>query len=142
MPEVSFKSLVTVHGQNQLTGWANDAPGALNESAAKGLNLAEAPQRGAFRRRATGARAESDLEFTSEVVSKNAGEHVQLVPYPRLDRYVVHLAVRLELGEDALLRATSFVEENDLAWPDFPVGHHDLELAAVLDGLEQVELDG
>ena len=40
MPEVSFKSLVTVHGQNQLTGWANDAPGALDESAAKGLNLA------------------------------------------------------------------------------------------------------
>ena len=39
MPELSFESLVTVHGQNQLTGWANDAPGALDESAAKGLNL-------------------------------------------------------------------------------------------------------
>ena len=89
MPELSFKSLVTVHGQNQLTGRANDAPGALDESAAKGLNLAEAPQRGTFCRRATGARVESDLEFTSEVVSKNTGEHVQLVSHPRLDRYVV-----------------------------------------------------
>ena len=27
-----------------------------------------------------------------------------------------HLAVRLEFGEDALLRAPPFVEENDLAW--------------------------
>ena len=71
---------------------------------------------GAFCRRATGARVESDLEFTSEVVSKNTGEHVQLVSHPRLDRYVVHLAMRLEFGKDTLLRATSFVEEDDLAW--------------------------
>ena len=75
-------------------------------------------------------------------MSKNAGEHVQLVPNPRLDRHVAHLAVRLELGEDALLRAPPFVEENDLARTDSLVGHDDLELAPVLDGLEQVELNG
>ena len=34
------------------------------------------------------------------------------------------------------------MEENDLAWTDSLVGRDDLELASVLDGLEQVELDG
>ena len=142
MPELRFESFVTVHGEDQLTGWADDAPGTLKESTTKSLNLAEAPQRGAFRRGATGARVESDLEFASKVVSKNAGEHVQLISHPRLDRYVVHLAMRFELGEDALLRATSIVEDNDLAWIDFLVGYDDLELVAILDGLKQIELNG
>ena len=48
-------------------------------------------------------------------MSENAGEHVQLVADSGLDRYVIHLAMRLELGEDALLRVTAFVECNDLA---------------------------
>ena len=82
------------------------------------------------------------LKLASEVVSKNSGEHVQLIPDPRLDRHVAHLAVRLELGKDALLRAPSFVEENDLAWIDSLVGHDNLELVSVLDGLKQIELNG
>ena len=88
------------------------------------------------------ARIEPHLKLASEVVSKNAGEHVQLIPDPRLDRHVAHLAVRLELGKDALLRAPSFVEENDLAWIDSLVGHDNLELVSVLDGLKQIELNG
>ena len=58
-------------------------PGALNEGTAKGFDFAKAPQRGTFRRRAAGARRESHLEFAGEVVSENAGEHVQLVSNPR-----------------------------------------------------------
>ena len=103
MTQLSFESCVAVHRQNQLAGGANDAPGALNEGTAKGLDLSKAPQSGAFRGRTAFARIEPHLELASEVVSKNAGEHVQLIPDPRLDRHVAHLAVRLELGKDALL---------------------------------------
>ena len=142
MAELSFESFVTVHRQDRFTGWANDAPGALNEGTAKGFDFAKAPQRGTFRRRAAGARRESHLEFAGEVVSENAGEHVQLVSNPRLDRYVAHLAVRLELGKDSLLRPPSFVEENDLAWIGLVVGHDDLELVSIFDGLKQIELNG
>ena len=63
MAELSFESFVTVHRQDRFTGWANDAPGALNEGTAKGFDFAKAPQRGTFRRRAAGARRESHLEF-------------------------------------------------------------------------------
>ena len=59
-----------------------------------------------------------------------------------LDRYVAHLAVRLELGKDSLLRPPSFVEENDLAWIGLVVGHDDLELVSIFDGLKQIELNG
>ena len=142
MAELSFESFVTVHRQDRFTGWANDAPGALNEGTAKGFDFAKAPQRGTFRRRAAGARRESHLEFAGEVVSENAGEHVQLVSNPRLDRYVAHLAVRLELGKDSLLRPPSFVEENDLAWIGLVVGHDDLELVSIFGGLKQIELNG
>ena len=114
----------------------------MNEGTAKGFDFAKAPQRGTFRRRAAGARRESHLEFAGEVVSENAGEHVQLVSNPRLDRYVAHLAVRLELGKDSLLRPPSFVEENDLAWIGLVVGHDDLELVSIFDGLKQIELNG
>ena len=114
----------------------------MNEGTAKGLDFAKAPQGGAFRRRTALARIDLHLKLTSEVVSENAGEHVELVPNPRLGRHVAHLAVRLELGEDALLRAPPFVEQNGLAWTGSLVGHDDLELVPVLDGLEQVELDG
>lgn len=47
---------------------------------------------------------------TSEVMDENAGEHVELVACLRLDRHVAHLAVRLELGEDTLLRSPPFYE--------------------------------
>ena len=100
MTQLSFESCVTVHRQNQLAGGANDAPGALNEGSAKGLDLSKAPQGRAFRGRTSLARIEPHLKLASEVVSKNAGEHVQLVPNPPLDRHVAHLAVRLELGKD------------------------------------------
>ena len=50
MTQLSFESCVTVHRQNQLAGGANDAPGALNEGLAKGLDLSKAPQGRAFRR--------------------------------------------------------------------------------------------
>ena len=214
MTQLSFESCVAVHRQNQLAGEANDAPGALNEGTAKGLDLSKAPKSGAFRGRTALARIEPHLKLASEVVSKNTGEHVQLIPDPRLDRHVAHLAVRLELdaqlasryppprvfigaitpssdtatvhavsatssvssripasncarcasqradnalgsrsselfegvmlpnGKDALLRAPSFVEENDRAWIDFLVGHDNLELVSVLDGLKQIELNG
>ena len=89
---------------------ANDAPGALNEGTAKGFDFAKAPQRGTFRRRAAGARRESH-QFPGQVGDQ---EHVQLVSNPRLDRYVAHLAVRLELGKDSLLRPPSFVEGTTL----------------------------
>ena len=103
MSELSFSTIVAVHGEDQFTGWANNAPGALDEGTPKGPDLPEAPQRGALGGRATGARVELDLQLASEVVSEDAGEHVQLVADPGLDRYVVHLAMRLELGEDAFL---------------------------------------
>ena len=64
----------------------------------------KAQEGGAFRGRTTLARIEPHLLFASEVLSKNAGEHVQLIPDGRLDRHVTHLAVRLELGKDALLQ--------------------------------------
>ena len=55
---------------------------------------------------------------------------------------LAHLAVRLELGKDSLLRPPSFVEENDLAWIGHVVGHDDLELVSIFDGLKQIELNG
>ena len=61
MPEFSFASSVGVHGEGQLPGWANHAPGALDEGTAKGSNLPEAPQRGALCGGAAGARVELDL---------------------------------------------------------------------------------
>ena len=74
-------------------------------------------------------------------MSENAGEHVQLVADSGPDRYVIHLAVRLELGEDALLRATAFVECNDLARAHPLIGDDDLELVPIFGGLKQVELN-
>ena len=56
MTQLSFESCVAVHWQDQLSGGANDAPGSLNEGAAKRLDLAKAPQCGAFRRRVALAR--------------------------------------------------------------------------------------
>ena len=82
------------------------------------------------------------LELAREVVSEDASKHVELVPDLRLDRHVAHVAVRLELGKNALLRTPCFVEEHDLAWIEPLVGHDDLELVSVLDGLKEVELDG
>ena len=81
------------------------------------------------------------LEFASEVVGKNAGKHVQLVAGPNPDRHVIHLAMRLEFGEDALLRPSTLMEGNDIARVHPLVGDDDLEFAAVLEGSEQVELD-
>ena len=61
------------------------------------------------------ARMDAHLKLASEVVSEQAGEHVELVAHPGLDRHVVHLAVRFEFGEDALLGASTFVEQGGLA---------------------------
>ena len=80
MTQLSFESCVAVHRQNQLAGGANDAPGALNEGTAKGRDLSKAPQGGAFRGRTALAGIEPHLKLASEVVSMNAGEHVQLIP--------------------------------------------------------------
>ena len=49
--------------------------------------------------------------------------------------------MRLEFGEDALLRAPAFVECNDLARAHSFVGDDDLELVPVHGGLKQVELN-
>ena len=43
MSELSFSTFVAVHGQDQFAGWANDAPGTLDEGTTKGPNLPEAP---------------------------------------------------------------------------------------------------
>ena len=60
-------------------------------------------------------------------MSKDAGDHVQLVADSDLDRYVIHQAMRLEFGEDALLRTTSFVEGNNLARTHSLIGEDDFE---------------
>ena len=49
--------------------------------------------------------------------------------------------MRLEFGEDTLLRTAAFVEGDDLAWGHSFVGDDDLEFVPVFGGLEQVELD-
>ena len=139
--ELTFSTFVAVHGEDQFAGWADNASGALDEGTTKGPNLPEAPQRGTLCGRAPGARVELDLKLASEVVSNNAGEHVQLVADPGLDGYVVHLTMRLELGEDTLLRTAAFVEGNDLARVHSFVGDDDLEFVPVLSGLKQVELN-
>ena len=78
MSELSFSTFVAVHGEEQIAGWANDAPGTLDEGTTKGPNLPEAPQCDALCGRATGTGVELDLELASQVVSKNAGEHEPL----------------------------------------------------------------
>ena len=103
MPELSFATIVDVHGEDRFSGWANYAPSTLDEGTTKGPDFPETPQRGALCSRATIERVELDLQLASEVVSENTGEHVQLVSDPSLDRYIVHPAMRLEFGEDALL---------------------------------------
>ena len=45
MTPLSFESCVAFHRQNQFAGGANDAPGALNEGTAKGLDLSKATLR-------------------------------------------------------------------------------------------------
>ena len=61
MSKLSFPAFVAVHGENQFAGWANHAPGTLDEGATKGPNLPQAPQPGTLCGRATGARVELDL---------------------------------------------------------------------------------
>jgi len=75
-------------------------------------------------------------------VCENGGKHVELIAHTRGDRHIVHLAVRLEFGKDPLLRPTTLVEPNDLAYAGALVGNDDLEVVAVLCGLEEVELNG
>ena len=141
MSEFPFQAVVAVHGEDRFAARSNNASGAPDEGAAKGFHLPEAPQRGTLWGRTAGAAVDLDLEFAGEVVGKDAGEHVELVADPCPDRYVIHLAVRLEFGEDALLRPATFMEGNDVARVRPLVGDNGLEFIPVFNGLEQVELD-
>ena len=83
---------------------------------------------------------ELDPEFSGEVVGEDAGEHVQLVSDSDPDRYVIHLAMRPELGEDTPMRPQALMEGNDLTRAYSLVGDDDLEFVPVFHGPEQVEL--
>ena len=141
MLDPSFPAVVAVHGEDQFSGRSNKAAGAPDKVATKGSHLPEAPSRGTLWSRFAGAGGELDPELSGEVVGKDAGEHVRLVSDPGSDRYVIHLAMRLELGEDTLLRSPALVEGNDPTRAYSPVGDDDLEFVPVFHGSEQVELD-
>ena len=98
------------------------------------------PARRTVRSRHGRERVELDLQLAGEAVSNKAGEHLQLVADPGLDRDVIHLAMRLEFGEDTLLRTAAFVDGDDPARAYSFVGEDDLEFAPVFCGLEQVGL--
>ena len=79
------------------------ASGAPDEDTAKGFHLPEAPQCGPLRGLADCTAADLDLQFAGEVAGKDVGEYVRLVSNPDPDRHVIHLAMRLEFGEDTCL---------------------------------------
>ena len=138
MLDLSFPAVVAVHGEDQSSDRSNNAPGAPDKVTRKGSHLPEAPRRGTLWGRAAGTGIELDPELSGEVAGGDAGEHVRLVPDPDPDRYVIHSAMRPELGKSTLLRRPALVEGNDLTRAYSLVGDDDLEFVPVFLGSDQI----
>ena len=82
------------------------------------------------------------LQLAVEVMGQHDHKQIGLVAEQGPGGDVVHMALRLQFGEDRLLGAATMMEGHDMTSRDRLVGDHDLELIAVVVGNEEVELDG
>ena len=61
MQQFVFQLVVAIHGQDQFSGWANDATGALDDGATKCFDFTETPKRRTFGRSSTSTRGQLNL---------------------------------------------------------------------------------
>jgi len=140
MQQLGFHGMVSAHGERHLPLWTGQAPGALNQLAAQGAELFESPQRCAFCGRVAFLLITEHLHLPVEIVRQHRREQVDLVAGLFSGGDVVHLCLRLEFSENALLGATPIVESQRFPGGDSFVGDDRLEVVAIFIGGEKIQL--
>ena len=141
MQQLGFHGGISAHGERKLPLWPGQAPGALNQLAAQGTELLEAPQWRAFLSGISFLSVAEHLHFPIEIVRQHGREQVDLVAGLFASGDVVHLCLRLEFGEDTFLSTASIVEAQCLLGGEWLVGDDHLEVITVFVGDKQVQLD-
>lgn len=72
----------------------------------------------------------------------HGGQQIDLVAMPGSCRYIRHLILRFEFGENPFLATTTIVESHYPGGGQRLIGQDDLECITVLVGDEQVQLYG
>jgi hypothetical protein len=114
MQQLGLHGGVSAHGQGEISLRLGQAPGALDQLAAQGAELLEAPQWRTFFCGIPFLLIAEHLHFPIEIVRQHGREQVNLIACLSAGGYIVHLCLRLEFGEDTFLRTTSIVEAQRL----------------------------
>ena len=104
--------------------------------------LLKKPQRRSLLARSSLRNPRRHLQFPIQIMGQDSRHHKKLVPQKIPNGDIIHLALRLQFPQDALLRRTPVMIPQNLL-PRSPLVRHDhLELIPILIGNEQVQLDG
>ena len=141
MQQLGSDGGICTHGEGKLSLWSSQATGTLDELAAQGAELFEVPQRYTFFGCVSVRGSAEHLQFPVQIVRQHSRQHEGLIPCLGAGRHIVHLCLGLEFGEDGLLGATTVVEGDHFAGAHGLVGDEDLEVVAVFEGDEEVQLD-
>jgi len=141
MQQLGFHGGVGTHSQGEVSLRLGQAPGALDQLAAQGAELLEAPQWRTFFCGIPFLLIAEHLHFPIEIVRQHGREQVHLITSLSTGGYIVHLCLRLQFGEDTFLSTTSIVEAQRLLGRDWFVGDDHLEVVAIFVGDEQIQLD-
>lgn len=142
MQQLGFDSGVRTHGQRQLPLWSGQATRALDQLAPQGAKLCKFPQWCAAISGSPRFGQAFHLHLPVQIVGQHGGEHIDLVAGEFSSRDIIHLSLRFQLGEQALLCATAVVVGQHMSGRYPFVGHDDLEVVAVLVWHEEVQLHG
>ena len=140
MQQLGFYGGIGAHSQREPSLWPGQPSRALDELAPHGAELLELPQWCALVSSVSFLLITTHLHFPVEVMRQHGREEIDLIAGLFSGRHVVHLSLRLELSENALLGTASMMEAQRLVGRKLLVSDDHLEVIAVLVGDEQIQL--